>query len=135
MNTIIERKPMDRPNGDLKIGDVFKITAWCGEMEMYTPSGFALMWGAERDDGEPKKRPVDGTVFKVLAIDYPQILVRGYCASGHQGQRELDMRTFEARIANPEYAKELIREATPKPQHTCTWCRVKAWWRNRGYED
>lgn len=131
--TIMERKPMDRPNGDLKIGDVFRVTAWCGEMEEYKPSGglFGVLYGGEEANGEAKKRPIDGTVYKVLAIDYPHILLHAYSACGHSGQRELDMRTFEAKVAEPAYAKQMIRTATPKVRHTCAWCAIKAWWRGR----
>lgn len=133
--TMRKANAMDRPNGNLKVGDVFRVTAWCGKMETYRHGGMSMFFafapsdepvGEDENGNKVYKREVNGDLYKVLAVDYPTCVVRHYMI-GHATTSQLDMRCFESCPVDPKFAKAFIASSEPKPVRGCLWCSFKAW--------
>lgn len=119
------------PNGDLKAGDRFMITAWCkSRAYVRTVNAGGLMVQdtvpEPTEDDRSASRPntaMFGDVIEVLGIDYPWAICDVHSVTRTQGDYGrtrtcLDLREFECKPAAAEYIAAVMsgmKLETPPP--------------------
>ena len=131
----------DVPNGDLKTGDFFIVTRWCGRRAYIKPvpahplsqmGTCASVLAEEGDEGAVVNIGGLDAMWEVVAIDYPSIIVKMHEAkpdawSGKGYPMVLDCRDFETRRPSPEYTAAFL--AIGKPPLPAKVEAKRPWWR------
>lgn len=136
MNNRIVPKPsivpdLDRHiNGELKVGDYFKIREWLGAKAFVKVAVSAPIFGPsvtyceEGTDGATKNQSFVHDVFRVQGIQYPSIVAIRYSAREDPHHIQLDVREFELEAANPDYVEATKASAT-SDECKCSRCSAK----------
>jgi hypothetical protein len=125
---------MDKINGDVRAGEFLMLDEWHGAKafvkSVVTAIGRMTVSASEGEEGASPNVAYVGDVLEILAVDYPNAIVRVHASCGHSAQTHLDLREFTCHRATPEYIAAVVKKAATAPAPAVIPPPAKvAWWR------
>lgn len=112
---------LDRPNGDLKPGDYFIITAWCGA-RAYVRTASSILGSQEVpceqecEGARPNRVGVGTVLWRMEAVDYPAAVVTCFHEGGESHRTTLPVTEFEARKPSAEFVAAYLKPVPKRPE-------------------